>query len=458
MKTPWMKKRLASVLLFAASALGAWAQGPADGHALSLADCVARGLAASRALMADDSKKAAAKAALTLAREQYIPSLVGSGSYTRSSEVDGGTIDATLPAPINKDVSITLPSPLQDAWLFRLSMQQPLFTGFRVESGIDLAKASLDAAEADSIALRRSCVSSIEKAWWALVLAQETCAVAQDSEASMKAHVSEAQSRLDRGLGLRTELLSAQMRVDDADTLLSDATASLALARARLNILMGVAWDQSLEALAPAAPDDPPEPPPIEGLLERARAARPELASAAARITSAQASEISARSGLLPSVFLTGSFSYANPNPKAFPQSAGFSPLWDLGVLVTMDLGKAPAALAQAEQARDAAEQARQAYAQTGDSVSLDVVSAWLELRKATERLKATASSVGLAEDALRSQKDRLAAGMALPSEVSDAETALLRSRLERTGFRVAWELAKAALRDALGEDFGEKP
>lgn len=431
------------LLLGAAQPFAAQAKG-----SLSLEDALALGLDTSRNLAVEAAKVAAARARLDSMNRQYFPSLVGSGSYTRSSDVAGGSISVTTPAG---PVSANLPSAMNDAFLFRLGLQQPIFTGFRIEAGISQARAGLDSARADAAARRRDTASAIEKAWWSLVLAQESYRVVLEGAPSIRAHVPEAQKRLERGLGLRSELLAAKMRVDDLEALLTDAGSSLALARARLNLLLGLAWDAETTVLVPGEIEGPEPLPPVEGLVERAKTARPELLSAGARIAYAEAAERLARSALLPSVFVTGSLSYADPNPRAFPQRSGFESLWDVGLIVSMDLGRIPSALSQAEEARANATQSRLARDQAGDGVTLEVISSWLELSRASDRLKATASSVGLAEDALRSQKDRFAAGLSLSSEVSDAEASLLRVKLERTRSRVAWELARSGLRDALG-------
>ncbi len=446
-------RRVAKALIAAAISLCVLPSlGAQASQELSLEDCLRLGAAASKSVAMEAAKTAAARARLDFSERQYFPSLVGSGSYTHSSLVEAGTITAT-PAGSPKPISIQLPDSLQDAALIRLGLQQPLFTGFRIEAGIRQAKAALDAAQADASLRRREASSAIVKAWWGLVLAQESSRVVEESAASITAHVAEAQTRLDRGIGLRAELLSARMRVDDLDALLSETRSALALSRARLNILMGLPWDAATAAPPPSEAATPGAVPEIAGLVERAKSSRSELASAASRLAGAEASVLAARSGLLPSVFLTGSYSLADPNPKAFPQRSGFESLWDIGILVSLDLGRIPAALSQAEEARATASQARLALAQAGDAVTFDLVSAWLELSKTADRLKATSSSVGLAEEALRSQRDRLAAGLALTTEVSDAETALLRAKLDRTRSRVAWELARAALSDALGEE-----
>jgi outer membrane protein TolC len=283
-------------------------------------------------------------------------------------------------------------------------------------------------------------------------MAGESTAVVEESAAAQRAHVEEARARLAGGAGLKSELLSAQMRAADLDAMVAEARAARDMARARLNVMIGMPWDAPTALLAPGEPRLDAAPPDVRALAMKAKAARPELSAAAARVAAQEAALEAARSPLLPSVFLTGSYSLADPNPKVFPQRSGFESYWDVGLLVSMDLGRVPATLAQVDEARSALEQARLGLAQAGDSAELEVVSACLELAKCAERLRASASSVDMAAEALRSQKDRLAAGLAVSSAVADAEGDLLRARLERTRSRVSWELAALALRDAVGE------
>jgi len=433
--------------ILAAAATGAAAEAQAG---LSLEECVRRAQTSSESAAIGVAKTAAAAARLDYARRQYFPSLALSGSFTHSSEIEPGELTIDLGAMGSK--TITMPESLQDAWLFRLGLQQPLFSGFRIEGGIRQAEAGLDAARAEERMAGRAAGAAAEKAWWALYMARESAAVVEESAAAQRAHVEEARARLESGAGLKSELLSARMREADIDAMAAEARAARDLARARLNILIGLPWDAPTELAGPAEPKFDGAAPDARELALKAKAARPELGAAAARVAAQEAALAAARSPLLPNVFLTGSYSLADPNPKAFPQRSGFESYWDVGVLVSMDLGRAPAALAQVDEARRALEQARLALGQAKDSVELDVVSACLELTKCAERLRASASSVDLAEEALRSAKDRLAAGLAVASTVSDAENDLLRSKLERTRSRVAWELARIALRDAIGE------
>jgi len=442
----------ALILAFAVAAASAAADPIAAARAVSEAppalgieDCVELALAASGQAASAAAKAGAAASRLGYARSQYVPSLAFSGSYSHSSEIEAGTISVG-------PQTITLPESKRDAWLFRLTLQQPVFTGFRIEGGVAQARYALEAARAEERRASAAARTSAEKAWWALYLAGRSADVVEESAAAQRAHVSEALARVEGGTGLAVELLSARMREADLDALAGEARSALALARARLNMLIGLPWDAPTRIAEPPEPSLDGAPGSPSALFAKAKAARPELAAAAARVSMQRAAAATARSPLLPSVFITGSYTLADPNPKAFPQRSGFESLWDIGLLVSIDVGKIPAALAQSAEADYGIREAALGLDQLEDSVELEIVSACLELSERSGRLAAAESSVELAEAALKSQVDRWTAGLALESAVADAENDLLRAKLERTRSRVSWELARIALRDALGE------
>jgi outer membrane protein TolC len=438
----------------------------ASSQAMDLRSAVERALTASPALTGAWDSLRAAEARRDVALRQYAPSAVASAGYTHSSLVDPGIISLPFGPP---GTSIALPSPLQDSTSFRLALQQPLYTGGRIVAGVAAASASADSVHADAATRRRTVAAAAEQAWWYLVLAVQSEKTVVENLAAVTAHRIDAERRLSQGIGTKSQLLTWEMQEVEAGVRRRAATTDLAAARARLNIMMGLPWNAATAVILPAAPDIGPDPSDTsalsdsagDGLLDKALVLRPEMAAARARVSIQEASEAQARASLLPSVYLTGSMTYADPNPKAFPQRSGFEFLWDLGLVASFDIGRVPAALAQIEDARAQAAQARDALGQTRDSLTLELVQARFDLEKARDRYISSAAAVNLAQENLRVQSDRYSAGIALASELADAEASLLSAKLDRTRSRVAWELARAALRDAAGgnaaSQIGEK-
>ncbi len=434
---------------------------PAAALTVDLRSAVERALSASPVLAGALDALRAAGASRSVAERQYAPSLVASAGYTHSSPIEPGTISVPFPAPAGSTIS--LPAPLQDSTSFRIALQQPLYTGGRIAAGISAAGAAAESARAEALSRRRAVGAATEQAWWYLVLATESEKAVAENLAAVTAHRKDAERRLAQGTGTKNELLSWEMQEVEAGVRRRAAATDLAAARARLNILMGLPWNAPTAARLPGTPEigmDPGDTAPLSdaaggGLLDTALARRPEIDAARARIAVHEAAEAQARSSLRPSVYLTGDVAYADPDPKAFPQRSGFEFLWDVGLVASFDLGQVPAALAQIEDARAQAAQAREELVQMRDSLTLELVQARFDLEKARDRFVSSAAAVNLAEENVRVQRDRYTAGIALASELSDAEASLLSARLDRTRSLVAWELARATLRDAGGGEAG---
>ncbi|MBN2443206.1 MAG: TolC family protein, partial [Spirochaetales bacterium] len=102
---------------------------------VNLDDCIELGLMDSSILRSAFLDSRSAEALLAEMRMQYVPSIIVSGGYTRLSETDPAEI--TLPAPLNS--TVTLSPSITDNFLINVALQQPLFTGFRISSGIKQA-------------------------------------------------------------------------------------------------------------------------------------------------------------------------------------------------------------------------------------------------------------------------------------------------------------------------------
>ena len=443
---------------------------------LGLEAAVRLALEASPSLEGAEAALEAADARRDAASRLRLPSVLASAAYSHAGPVEPGVLDVG-------PQKVALPEALQDSTSFRLALQQPLYTGGRLASGLAQAEAGRAAALAEAAARRRDVAAAAERAWWGLVLASESEAAVAENLLAVRSHRADAERRLAEGTATKSELLSWRMQEVEASVRARSADADRAAARARLNVLLGRPWDAPLEAAeeptmaadgsaveptraaaesagaaaaaAAAAPEGEASRPDggagESGLLATALGSRPELAAARARVEAREAAVGVARSALLPALHLTASAAYADPNPKAFPQRPGFELLWDIGLVASLDLGRLPFARSQVEEARAQAREARGALAQAQDGVALELALAGLELEKARDRLESSSAAVALAEENRRVQEERFAAGIALASELADAESALLLARLDGTRSRVAWELARAALRDAAG-------
>ncbi len=414
-----------------------------EARVLGLEECIQLGLAGDPGLRSDELEARIGEARLREMRGQMLPSVAVQGSYARLSEVDAGALDTPL-GPI------AFPAPLVNSTSVRLSVQQPLFTGQRISSSIRQAEALRDAGRGDVSKSRLELRYAVTEAYWNLAKARAQEQAMRESVAQLDAHLADARKLLDQGMVTRNDVLQAQMRLEDAKIELAGAENLRQLSRVRLAQLIGLPWNTVIEVREP--PLEPAEAPSekLEEAIGRALASRPELLTARSRISAQEASVDLARSALFPSVYLTGDYTLADPHPRVFPQSDKFVGTWSVGIMASIDIGRYPQALAQAEQARDRLAQARESSRKIADAVTTDVIRAYLSLTESTQRLASLGGELGQAEENERVAAERFRQGVILASESLDAQALLVRARLRQSQALFDVLIDRAALEKAV--------
>ena len=433
---------LFSLLLIAAAA--AAGTGKAFPERRTLEECLELGLRSSKALHAAQLRVRALEAGYDEARTARLPSLALGARYSRLSPLAAGTI--TLPAPVGP---ISLYPAIEDTFALTASLQQPLWSGLRIRSAIEQARAAREEGAMALLQQRADLVYQIQAAFWELAKAGEALKVIRENIARVNAHLEEIQNFYSQGLATYNEVLRGRMQLADSALRELEAGNDQALLQARLAVLIGLPADSVIAPEYSLEDDGPPADP---GDASAAVQRRPEVGAARQRLAAAQAAVAAARSGWYPSVFLTGGYQYALPNPRQFPPQAEFTPTWDLGIAASVDVGRWPAVARRSAQALAQEGQAREALGQLQDSVELELIQARLALKKNEERIRVARQLVEQAEENRKIAGERYKNGLALASELLDAETARLEGGLELSRARIDLRIARAALARALGQ------
>jgi outer membrane protein TolC len=237
-----------------------------------------------------------------------------------------------------------------------------------------------------------------------------------------------------------------------------DAANSVEMAAVWLNNLIGAPLDDPIEPavttgeLEAGARKMSEEWSDLDGLVDKALGGRPELRAMGLRVKAGEAGVTLAKSGWYPQVALTGNYYNLKPNPRLMPAKDKFTSTWDIGISVSMDLWNWNATLRQTQQAKAQLAQILDGLGQLKDAAAVEVRQNWLALKSAREKIGVAGDAVAQAEENLRVTNERFKEGVALNSDVLDAETALLQAKTSRTQAFVDHELAKARLAKAVGE------
>jgi outer membrane protein len=439
---------LAFVLILPLAAL-------AQRRPLALDEAVAAGLEASPALHASRMKAESSSArALELAAGR-LPSLKLGAGYSRLSEVPPFAV--TLPI---SPTPIVVSQSYFNNWNLRLSVQQPLFTGFRLEAGTESARMLEKSAGLDIEKDRSEFVFAVKSAYWGLARARELEAAVGETVRQVQEHLKDVRAFFDQGLLTRNEVLRTELQLSNAELMAIDARDAVEIARTSLVSLIGlpvgtdVELTTSAESRTSRAPDavaSDEDTAAAKSLLETALTGRPELRSAEFRIKAFEAGLKAAKSGLYPQVSLAGNYYYLRPNPRILPALDKFKGTWDVGIAVSFDLWNWGQTKSQAEQAKAQLAQARDARKLLEDQAVLDVIQSRLSLARAREKIGVAAAAVGQAEENLRMVRERFRQGVALNADVLDAEVFLLQAKTARAQAAIDIVLAQARLEKALG-------
>ena len=190
----------------------------------------------------------------------------------------------------------------------------------------------------------------------------------------------------------------------------------------------------------------------MSALLSNAFDKRGELKAADYRAKASESNVSIAKSRWYPEVSLYGNYYYNRPNQRVFPSKDAFKDTWDAGIMVSMDVWNWLATSHQTDQAEAGLAQSLDAVGMLKDGITLEVTQNFLNFQQAKQKIVITKLTVEQAEENQRITSEKFKNGVALSSDLIDAEVALLSAKTNYTSALVDLELAKAKLDKSIGE------
>ncbi len=409
---------------------------------LTLAEAIARAREQSPRIAQLRALETAAGAGLAGARAQRIPSVDLTAGYTRNSDVP----EFALPPPIGRTIFPNIP----DSWRTRLGVTAPIYTGGRIEHGIESAAHEREGAARDVETGVDDLVLETTSVYWSIVTARESARVLKEALSAFDAHLADARNREQFGMAARNEVLAVEVERDRADLFRLEADNAVEFGNANLVRLLGLSPGSRVETTEPlVAPDVLPED--LEKLIQSALAARPERRALGARLAAAEARTAAQRASRSPQVNASAAYDYANPNSRILPPEAEWKATWNVGVGLSFNVfdgGRTLAAVAQSAAQTDAI---RRQLDDLDRRIRLDVTARALDVRTALGAVEVASRSLVSATENRRVTSDRYKEGVGLSSELLDAEAGLLRAGLDRTAMLARLRVALASLDRAAG-------
>ncbi len=371
------------------------------------------------------------------------------GGYTRLSEVppfDIGPFPPLLTEPI------TVSSQVLDNYTLRMSLQQPLFTGLRLQKSADLADFAAQASVKDVKREKSDLVYDIKSAYWNLYRANEFKRVIDEVVEQMKAHLKDVQGFFAQGIATKNDVLRVETQLSNAELTQLDAANNVQLGMLSLNNVIGLPLRTKIE-IASQLQKAKISSYNVEDLIRQANELRPDVGALELRVKAGEAGVGVAQSGWFPQIYLFGNYYYSRPNQRFFPTVDAFKNTWDVGINVSMDVWNWGTTIHQTNEAQALLAQSRDALDQLKDGVSLEVTQSYLNLVESGDRIDVAEKGVSQAEENYRITNEKYQSGLVLNSDVLDAEVSLLQAKFNYIQALVDHELANARLQKVTAMD-----
>jgi outer membrane protein TolC len=398
----------------------------ASDRELSLARAVEIALAESPLIKASGHEVAEAAAGVDRSRAAFLPRLDLGESFTHSdnpvfafsSRLNQGRFTAA-------DFAVDrLNDPgWQSNFRTSVAVSQPLFAGGRSLHRLEGAKAGHTAATHGLERQRQEVIFAVSRAYYAVLLAEANREVVAGGLASAEANRDLARARVDAGMVVEADALSAEVRLATLREQAITTGHQTTLARAALNDAMGrpleEAWDirDRLEVVA-AAVDERADLPALA--LER----RPDYRRLLSEEERQEREVRAARAAFLPSLNALGSWEL---NTADFASNGQGS--WFVGLALQWNLFNGLADRAWLTETEAGLDRMRALRARMGSAIALEVKEAALGLRSAVERIGVARGAVDQAEASLGLVQQRYGAGLTTIVDLLATEAALTQAR-----------------------------
>lgn len=420
-----------------------------DKVSLTVEKCIEIGLEYSKSFYASAMDVKIAEAKYKEIKTQLFPSLKLESSYSRLSKIPPFEVNIDIPGlpPMNFVISESI----LNFYNLKLSLQQPLFTGFALENAVKAARLGSMAAREIHAKDRGELIFNIKNAYWSLYKAMEFKKLMDENVQLIEAHLNDVQRFFDQGLAKLNDVLKVQVQLSAMKVTQVETKQGVRLAMMALNNLLGLPLDKEIELVSKVEVVEETLPD-ASSQVQKALAARSEMKAMNYNLQAAGAAVKIARAGYFPQLFLVANYYYANPNTRVMPMQEKFQDTWDVSLGLSLNLWNWRATAHQVGQANAQLAKVRAVESQLKDMITLEVQQNYFDLLLSKEKIDLSEQNVKQAEENYRITNERFKAGLTTNSELLDAEVALLQAKVGRTQVFIDYELARARLHKSINE------
>ncbi len=327
---------------------------------------------------------------------------------------------------------------------------QPLFMGGSIIALNKMADISSDMARNQMESRRQSTIYQIDQAYWQVVSLHHKKRLAESYLELVKKFDSDIHKMIEEGVATRSDGLSVDVKVNEAEMTLTKVNDGLVLSRMLLNQLCGLPLNEAV-----TLQDEQSENLAVVELrpqldVECAVANRPELKMLQNTVDlSRQATKV-LKAGNLPQVALVGGYAVSNPNVlNGFEKK--FAGFWHVGVIVRVPIWNWGDVMYKVRASKGATAIAHLELDEAREKIELQVNQITFKVDEANKKLTMAQKNILRADENLRTANLGFKEGVISPTVVMEAQTAWLQAQSQKIDAEIDVKLSQVDLQKALG-------
>lgn len=330
------------------------------------------------------------------------------------------------------------------------TLTQPIYMGGMIKAMNDITGYAEKAAAAMKNSTVQDVIFGVDQAYWTVVSLKEKKRLADSFVNLVDSLRYSVQALLDEGMATRSDLLTVDVKLNEAKITRTRVENGLSLARMALAQVCGLPVHEKMALEDEDATDVASDVAPRSYNMDDVYAVRPDLEIIRQGINILDSREKLALGAMLPKIAAVGSYTFSNPNvihgfEKKF--GGGFSvgatisiPIWHWGM--HYNHYRAAKATTNAQ---------RLMLADLEDKINLQVSQAQFSVDEAAKTYKMTLSNMQTADENLRNAQLAYKEGVLTTDDVIAAQTAWLAANSEKIDAQIAIRLCDVYLSKVLG-------
>ena len=329
-------------------------------------------------------------------------------------------------------------------------VSQPVFMGGAIIAANKMADINTEMAKNTTDVRRQSTLYQIDQAYWQVVSLHHKKQLAESYLELVKKFDSDVHKMIDEGVATRSDGLSVDVKVNEAEMTLTKVNDGLVLSRMLLNQLCGLPLNEPVTLL-----DEQSENIAVVELapqldVEKAVAYRPELKLLQNAVDLSKQSTNVLKAGNLPQVLLTGGYAVSNPNLyNGFQRK--FSGVWNVGVMVRVPIWNWGDVMYKVRASKGATAIANLELAEAREMIELQVNQVTFKVDEANKKLTMAQKNIQHADENLRTANLGFQEGVISPTVVMEAQTAWMKAQSQKIDAEIEVKLSQVDLQKALG-------